>query len=113
MIVIERPVLLSHDGILEVLKEPFLLLFRSEILDAPLPLQTIQAINYLAMFPLPLRSQTEDPSWLYSGVAVNAAMYMGLHRTKPAPSLRSIGVYAGSPQARAHTWLGCFVASTS
>jgi hypothetical protein len=111
--VTERPVLLSHDGITEVLKEPFLRLFRSEILDAPLPLQTIQAINYLTMFPFPLSSQTEDPSWLYSGVAVNAAMYMGLHRTKTVPSLRSIGVYAGSPRARAHTWLGCFVASTS
>jgi hypothetical protein len=112
-IITERPVLSSHDGITEVLKEPFLRFFRSEILDAPLPLQTIQAITYLTMFPFPLKSQTKDPSWLYSGIAVNAAMYMGLHRSKPAPSLRSIGVYAGSPRARAHTWLGTFIASTS
>lgn len=88
-------------------------MFRAEILDAPLPLQTILAINYMTMFPFTISSQVKDPSWLYSGVAVNAAMYMGLHRTKPAPSLRSIGVYAGSPRARAHAWLGCFVASTS
>ncbi|KAH3953335.1 hypothetical protein HBH53_041310 [Parastagonospora nodorum] len=108
-----RPIIASYESIIATLREPFVHYFRNEILDAPLPLQTIQAITYLTMFPLTLESQTEDPSWLYSGVAVNAAMYMGLHRAKPAPSLRSIGVYAGSPRARAHTWLGCFVASTS
>lgn len=108
-----RPIIASHQTIIATLREPFVHYFRNEILDAPLPLQTIQAITYLSMFPLTLESQTEDPSWLYSGVAVNAAMYMGLHQAKPAPSLRSIGVYAGSPRARAHTWLGCFVASTS
>ncbi|KAH7087797.1 hypothetical protein FB567DRAFT_549050 [Paraphoma chrysanthemicola] len=40
-------------------------------------------------------------------------MYMGLHRAKQAPSLRSIGVHAGSPRSRAHTWLGCFLTSTA
>jgi hypothetical protein len=112
-IVTERPVLPAHEGIHETLREPFLRLFQTEILDAPLPLQTIQAITYLTMYPFPVISQTQDPSWLYSGIAVNASMYMGLHRTKQAPSLRSIGVYAGSPRARAHTWLGCFVSSTA
>ena len=109
----ERPVVPSHVVVSESLQEPFVRFFRSEILDAPLPLQTIQAITYLTMYPFPLRSQTNDPSWLYSGVAVNAAMYMGLHRAKHAPSLRSIGVYAGSPRSRAQTWLGCFLASTA
>ncbi|KAF2026640.1 hypothetical protein EK21DRAFT_92191 [Setomelanomma holmii] len=109
----QRPVLPSHTQICESLREPFIKFFRSEILDAPIPLQTIQATNYLTMFPFPIRTQTQDSSWLYSGVAVNAAMYMGLHRAKQAPSLQSIGVYAGSPRARAHTWLGCFLTSTA
>jgi hypothetical protein len=108
-----RPVLPSHEPIAESLQEPFLRFFRTEILDAPLPLQTIQAITYLTMWPFPLRFQTNDPSWLYSGVAVNAATYMGLHRPKQAPSLRSIGVYAGSPRGRAHTWLGLFLSNTA
>jgi hypothetical protein len=109
----QRPVLPSHELISESLQEPFLRFFRSEILDAPLPLQTIQAITYLTMYPFPLRFQTNDPSWLYSGVAVNAAMYMGLHRAKQPPSLRSIGLYAGSPRARALTWLGLFLSNTA
>jgi hypothetical protein len=88
-------------------------MFRLQILSPPLPLQTIQAIAYHTMYTFPLKSQINDPSWLYSGLAINAAMYMGLHRNKPAPSLRSIGVHSGSPRARAHTWLGCFLASTS
>jgi hypothetical protein len=108
-----RPVIPSHEAVAESLREPFLRFFRSEILNAPLPLQTIQAITYVTMFPFPLRLQTKDPSWLYSGLAVNAAMYMGLHRAKQAPSLQSIGVHAGSPRARAHTWLGCFLSSTA
>ena len=109
----QRPVIPAHQSISESLREPYLRFFRSEILNAPLPLQTIQAINYLTMYPYPIRCQNQDPSWLYSGVAVNAAMYMGLHRAKLAPSLQSIGVHAGSPRARAHTWLGCFLSSTA
>jgi hypothetical protein len=103
----------SHRLIFERLEEPYLRLFRSEILNAPLPLQTIQALTYRTMWVFPVRSQTSDPSWLYSGLAINAAMYIGLHRAKPSPSLRSIGVYACPPRVRAHTWLGCFLASTA
>lgn len=108
----QRAVLPSHVTISQSLKEPFLRLFKSEILNPPLPLQTIQAITYLAMYPYPVDTQKSDPSWLYSGVGINAAMYMGLHRAKQTPSLRSIGVPAGPPRSRAHTWLGCFLSNT-
>lgn len=109
----QRPVLPRHKPVSEALREPFLCFFKNEILEAPLPLQTIQAIAYLTTFPYPIRVQNKDPSWLYSGIAVNGAMYMGLHRARQAPSLQSIGVHAGSPRARAHTWLGCFLSSTA
>jgi hypothetical protein len=109
----QRPILPSHASINVGLKEPFQRLLRTQILSAPLPLKTIQAIIYLTMFPSPLRWQNNEPSWLYSGIAINAALYMGLHRTRPASSLRSIGVYAGAPRARAYTWLGCFLTSTA
>ncbi|KAF1851011.1 uncharacterized protein K460DRAFT_272345 [Cucurbitaria berberidis CBS 394.84] len=108
-----RGIFPSFQAVSEPLNGPFLRQFQSEILNAPLPLQKIQAIVYLIMFPFPVKTQTSDSSWLYSGIALNAAMYMGLHRAKAAPSLRSIGVSSGSPRARAHTWLGCFVASTA
>jgi hypothetical protein len=108
-----RAILPSFQELHEPLREPFLRRFQLEILSAPLSLQTIQAIAYLTMFPQPMPAQSNDPSWLYSGVAINAAMYMGLHRAKPAQSLRSIGVPSGSAHARANTWLGCFIASTA
>jgi hypothetical protein len=106
-------ILPSFQSLHEPLKEPFLRRFQSEILSPPLPLETVQAIAYLTMFPQPIHTQVKDPSWIYSGVATNAAMYMGLHRSKPGQSLKSIGVPAGSPRARAHTWLGCFLSNSS
>lgn len=88
-------------------------LLKTEILNAPLPLQKIQALLHLCMWPLPVETQTQDPSWLYCGIALNSALYMGLHRQGPMPSLRSVGVASGSTQARANTWLGCFYVSTA
>jgi len=103
----------QHVALFEQLREPFLEKLRTDILSAPLPLQTIQALTYLIMWPFPAERQNRDPSWVYCGAAVNAAMYMGLHHSKPTQSLRSIGVHTGSLRARANTWLGCFLASVS
>jgi hypothetical protein len=103
----------QHGAIFNQLKEPFLAKLRVDIFAAPLPLQTVQALIYLIVWPFPAERQARDPSWIYCGAAVNAAMYMGLHHSKPTQSLRSIGVAAGSLRARANTWLGCFLASVS
>ncbi|KAF2474393.1 uncharacterized protein BDR25DRAFT_215847 [Lindgomyces ingoldianus] len=102
-----------HDDLWSLMKEPYVATLKSEILKAPIPLDTIQAISYLIMWPLPSIRQIQDPTWLYCGVAVNAALYMGIHSPKPARSLRGIGVKPGSMQARSNTWLGCFLSSAS
>ncbi|KAF9734089.1 hypothetical protein PMIN06_008064 [Paraphaeosphaeria minitans] len=112
-IVASRGPLPQHMALFEQLKDPYLTQLRLEILTAPVPLQTIQALIHLIMWPLPSPRQSHDCTWLYCGVAINAALYMGLHHSKPPQSLRSIGVPSGSPRARASTWLGCFLASTS
>lgn len=113
MVVSARHVMPWHADVFRRLKEPYMTRLRSDILRAPLPLHTIQGLLYLIMYPLPVERQPEDASWLYSGIAINAAQYMGLHHSKPLQSLRPIGVHPGSPQARASTWLGCFLLNTS
>ncbi|CAI6333338.1 unnamed protein product [Periconia digitata] len=102
-----------QEGVLfEPLVGPFLSYLGGVILKAPVPYPAIQALTYLIIWPFPAERQNRDSTWLYCGVATNAAMYLGLHQARPPPSLRSIGVPAGTPKARAHTWLGCFVANT-
>lgn len=103
----------SHSELYNQLKEPFLNLLRTSILKAPLPLLTIKALLHLIMWPLSAERQPQEPSWLYCGIALNAASYMGLHQHKPITSLRSIGVIPGLMKARVNTWLGCFLAHTS
>lgn len=103
----------SDDRLFNRIHGPYDELVKAEILQAPLPLVKIQALLHLCVWPLPVDSQTKDPSWLYCGIALNSALYMGLHRLHPTPSLRSVGVASGSAQARANTWLGCFYVHTS
>ena len=101
------------DDIYSRVRAPYDELLKAEVLAAPLPLSKIQALLHLCMWPLPCEVQTQDPSWIYCGIALNSALYLCLHRSRPMPSLRCVGVASGSPQARANTWLGCFYVSTS
>lgn len=102
-----------YDELYDRLYEPYRKLLKEELLDAPLPLHKIQALLYLCVWPLPVRTQPKDPSWLYCGMAIQAARYMGLDREQYVPSLRTIGVVSGTAQARINTWIGCFYVSTS
>lgn len=81
------------------------------IITAPVTLMTVQALLYIST--LPVHTQPADPSWNYCGIFVNAARYMGLHRSNSWEGLRSIGIPAANRRARLMTWLGCFVVSTS
>jgi hypothetical protein len=108
-----RHILPSHVELFKEIKGPYSAQLPTYILTSPLPLHIVQGLCYLIMWPMPTEGQPKEPSWLYCGLTVNAALYMGLHRSSPAPSLKSIGVVPGSIRARATTWLGCFLASTS
>jgi hypothetical protein len=111
-IVLSRPTRLEFYDMWDRMNGPFVSRFKSELFKAPVPLRTIQAILLQLVWPLPIERQIEDPTWLYCGVAINAALYMGIHSAKPARSLRGIGVQPGSMRARALAWLGCFLSST-
>ncbi|KAI1102444.1 hypothetical protein F4804DRAFT_334287 [Jackrogersella minutella] len=107
----------SDETLFTRLHEPYMRMLTAEVLRAPLPLSKIQALLFLCMWPLPVAHQQDDPSWLYCGIAVNAALYMSLHRSSPrsgtTPSLYSVGVMSGSAHERINTWIGCFYVSTS
>ncbi|KAI1260412.1 hypothetical protein F5Y18DRAFT_420182 [Xylariaceae sp. FL1019] len=90
---------------------PFQNMLRSEAMKAPLPISKIQALLFMCMWPMPIDSQPKDPSWLYCGMAVNSAIYMGLHRFGPPPTSRGLGTPAGTRLERILTWLGCFYVS--
>ncbi|OTA98993.1 hypothetical protein M426DRAFT_16849 [Hypoxylon sp. CI-4A] len=117
VIVSQRSPAPSDEHLFSRLHDPYLHMLREEILKAPMPLSKIQALLFICTWPLPVMHQRDDPSWLYCGIAVNAALYMSLHRSSPksgaTPSLYSIGVLSGSARERTNTWLGCFYVSTS
>ncbi|KAI0599551.1 hypothetical protein F4775DRAFT_550358 [Biscogniauxia sp. FL1348] len=103
----------SDEGLFGRIEGPYQQLVRSEILQAPLPLQTIQALLILCMWPMPVEKQPQDPSWLYCGIAVNAAVFMGLHRHNSVGTLRCVGITPAMREVRMLTWLGCFYVSSS
>ncbi|KAI0551824.1 hypothetical protein F4679DRAFT_572120 [Xylaria curta] len=92
---------------------PFQDMVRTEALQAPLPIQKIRALLLLCMWPMPVNAQREDPSWVYCGIAVNSALFLGLHRPNPPQPSRCRSGYPGNALERMTTWLGCFYVSGS
>ncbi|KAF5249509.1 hypothetical protein FANTH_5202 [Fusarium anthophilum] len=100
-------------ALFQLLRAPYERLVQETVTDAPLPLYKVQALLLLCNWPLPTDKQWKEPSWLYCGVAIQAARYLSLDRQQTIPSLRVIGVTSGSIRSRINTWLSCFSVSTS
>ncbi|KAG4256058.1 hypothetical protein FPRO03_05006 [Fusarium proliferatum] len=100
-------------ALFQLLRAPYERLVQETVTDAPLPLYKVQALLLLCNWPLPTEKQWKEPSWLYCGVAIQAARYLSLDRQQTIPSLRVIGVTSGSIRSRINTWLSCFSVSTS
>ena len=78
-------------------------------------IEAVQALLILCNWPVPKVNQGADPAWNYSGLAINAAMQMGLHHPLSTPD--SLHDYSGwtkaalsrvSLRTRVLTWLSCF-----
>ncbi|KAI1296425.1 hypothetical protein F5Y03DRAFT_293303 [Xylaria venustula] len=106
-IVASRTMVPSADELFNKIEEPFQDMVKTGALQAPLPLQSILALLLLCMWPMPVERQLNDPSWLYSGIATNSALFLGLHRTGPQPPRGQNGL-SGNPLERITAWLGCF-----
>ncbi|KAI0427544.1 hypothetical protein F5Y09DRAFT_315947 [Xylaria sp. FL1042] len=98
----------SSEGLYDQIAGPFQDMVRIEALQAPLSLQSILALLLLCMWPMPVEIQTKDPSWIYSGIATNSALFLGLHRTGSQPPPSGNNGLSGNPLERVMAWLGCF-----
>ncbi|OCT49092.1 hypothetical protein CLCR_04801 [Cladophialophora carrionii] len=105
----------SH--VFELSWQPYRLLLMSNLVAIIHDFRTIQAIVILCHWPNSGPRQSQDPSWQYCGIALNAAMQMGLdqpHPEKIAPGFHGrSNVHQMSVYSRHMTWLACFHISTS
>ncbi|KAF5561478.1 nucleoside-diphosphate-sugar epimerase [Fusarium napiforme] len=65
-------------ALFQLLRAPYERLVQETVTDAPLPLYKVQALLLLCNWPLPTDKQWKEPSWLYCGVAIQAARYLSL-----------------------------------
>jgi hypothetical protein len=91
-------------------------LFFPVLHSAILSIETLQAILMLCCWPVPKIREILDPSWNYSGLAMNAGMQMGLHRPFVRFNLLqtdlsdTVGseVQSAALMRKVLTWLACF-----
>ncbi|KAK8025830.1 hypothetical protein PG990_003653 [Apiospora arundinis] len=96
-----------YQELFQRLKQPFYNYLNREALIAPLPLRKIQAILCVCHWTLGAGIQMRDPSWLYSGIAMNASFYM-----RPG-YVRNAEETSEDIDTRVNTWLGCFYVCNS
>ncbi len=75
------------------------------------PVESIHALLIMIMWPIPRGSLKDDPSWMYSGLLLNAGMQIGLHRAAlvgedPEPDYDER--VEASSVTKTLTWLSCF-----
>jgi hypothetical protein len=79
-------------------------------------LEDLQALLMTCQWPLEVETQTEDPSWMLIGFAINAAQHMGLDKAEDDNILGQHNV--GHPLQiynsiyRRRTWMQAFQIST-
>lgn len=62
------------------LKKPYEQLLAPHLIKGIHSLYDIHAILILITWPIPVRSQPDDPTWNYCGLVTNAARLIGLHQ---------------------------------
>ncbi|KAK0701309.1 hypothetical protein B0H67DRAFT_98217 [Lasiosphaeris hirsuta] len=80
----------------------------SQSILAPRSLPAIQALLILCLWPMPYAALIDDPSWVFSGMAIQKALQLGMYRP-----LESLIDYAKGDHRVARsmqdTWLACLV----
>lgn len=67
----------------------------------------IQALLILAWWPMPFKATIQDPSWIYSNMALSKALRIGLHRS--SSFFQFMYGPQGGEKARLRTWVACFI----
>ena len=96
------------------LEEEISKLVAAAIALPPRSVEVIQGLLVLCMWPLPFYTTKQDPALLYSGIAVQASLQMGLHRpgfTRDFVDSYKKSVMGESEDVKSSTWLACYIIS--
>ncbi|KAF3924081.1 hypothetical protein ABW21_db0209826 [Orbilia brochopaga] len=74
-------------------------------------IESVQALLLLCLWPFPTASMNEDPSHIYSGIATQIALQLGLHCHGQAHSHLNIFQNQMKPddEIKMTTWMACFL----
>ena len=98
-----------------MLAAPYKELLGSNLVQTISTVQSIQALIITCMWPIPTLRYSDDPSWNLCGVAMNAAMQLGLHQPGHVQVLYGFGysnAVETSLRTRTLTWLALFQTCT-
>ena len=80
------------------------------VVSPPRSVEAVQALLILCMWPFPFYSTLGDPSFLYSGIATQIGLQIGLHKPGLAQEFSSRQqVLEVSDEVRTSTWMACYV----
>ncbi|ORY06882.1 hypothetical protein BCR34DRAFT_489775 [Clohesyomyces aquaticus] len=98
----------ADPGLLDLLKRPLTELIWKEIRETPNH-HVVKALCLLCTWPLPARTTVKDPTFMLSGVMMQIAMQIGLHRpTHPQDFARTkVRVRPEDINDRLRTWAVC------
>ncbi|KAJ5357924.1 transcriptional regulator family: Fungal Specific TF [Penicillium brevicompactum] len=98
-------------GLLSALSGPFSRLLWSTITSVPQDYRVVKALCVLCTWPLPTTSQRTDATFMLSGLMMQIAMQLGLHRPVQAEEFTTfrMEVQGEALKDRLHTWVICNV----
>ncbi|KAJ5650964.1 transcriptional regulator family: Fungal Specific TF [Penicillium longicatenatum] len=99
----------SDPGLLSALSGPFSRLLWSTITNVPQDYRVVKALCVLCTWPLPTTSQRTDATFMLSGLMMQIAMQLGLHRPVQAEEFTTfqMGAQGEALKDRLHTWIIC------
>lgn len=99
----------SDPGLLSALSGPFSRLLWSTITNVPQDYRVVKALCVLCTWPLPTTSQRTDATFMLSGLMMQIAMQLGLHRPVQAEEFTTFQMAAQGEalKDRLHTWIIC------
>ncbi|KAJ5247648.1 hypothetical protein N7468_002631 [Penicillium chermesinum] len=99
----------SEPGLLSALSGPFSRLLWQTITGVPQDYRVVKALCILCTWPLPTTSQRTDATFMLSGLMMQIAMQLGLHRPVQSEEFTTfrMEVQGEALKDRLHTWVIC------
>jgi hypothetical protein len=101
----------THSHLYESFAPAYENLLAAKIVKVTRSVSQLHAILIIIMWPLPYPGPTHDPSWGYCGLAMNAALQMGMHRPGFHREYGFPDLTQEQVQLRTVTWMMAFQTS--